>query len=111
MWAGISSYYIHLFTCHYGGERERGRHENRSPFSEIHCFEYKIGDLRELCRSDEKLFFGGEGSVKKDVANICAQAFHERSCQSCPMAEWPVTKWAGKRKRKTFLVVLSGIFD
>ena len=39
------------------------RHENHSPFGEIRRFETKIGDLRESCRFDEKMFKGGEGGV------------------------------------------------
>ena len=35
------------------------RHENHSPFGEIRRFETKIGDLRESCRFDEKIFGGG----------------------------------------------------
>ena len=35
------------------------RHENHSPFGEIRRFETKIGDLRESCRFDEKIFLGG----------------------------------------------------
>ena len=50
------------------GEREWGddmyRHENHSPFGEIRRFETKIGDLRESCRFDEKMFKGGEGGCK-----------------------------------------------
>ena len=39
------------------------RNENHSPFGEIRRFETKIGDLRESCRFDEKIFMGwGVGS-------------------------------------------------
>ena len=39
------------------------RHENPSSFDEICSFETKIGDLRESCRFDEKLFFREGGGV------------------------------------------------
>lgn len=36
------------------------KHENHSPFGKIHCFESKIGDLRESWTVDVmKNFFGG----------------------------------------------------
>ena len=49
------------------------RHENHSPFGEIRRFETKIGDLRESCRSDEKIFFWG-GCVRD------MEVYHRMNC-------------------------------
>ena len=49
--------------CHLWPLSFMNRHENPSPLGDNRHFETKIGDLRESCRFDEKLFLGGGGVV------------------------------------------------
>ena len=59
-----------LFSCRdYQGSTLASyyRHENHSPFGEIPRFETKMGDLRQSCRSDEKIFsWGGHGGIPEN---------------------------------------------